>query len=536
MATAPKGKNARCSNRTLYDNNGVPIHRSSLPTVDIEGVQHRLVWWKQADASKGEVHPCQLPDGTHVITGAGHEYRIKVRDGELLEDRLMPKSVARILDEVGIKSLSSLEQALSAGPVEWLSPERQDVLRERLAHRAKLKSGIKVIVGGPPHSGKSVFIEGLKQVLPDGDTFLFSACPDGEGAWLQKYYDDPDVVRLRQKGQFTEDFVKRSRDVVKTWVGPLMLVDIGGRTSEENAEIIQGATHAIILSGDPSATAEWQSFFASRGLGVVATLHSDYTGSRDVFEIDGDHVNGSVHYLERGEKASDRETVLAVADVLTHMVRDNIDLVTPIENHELTVQVRDILDTLPGREVVRTLPSGSTVVNRVLERSSLPMLYQRIAENSSSGSVLLDGPVNGWEAIALVSAYQESGCSDVSVRGPDGFVPVTPLPQTAKGDAVSWDVRTDVINGETVYVVHADVSASTNLLDPSVLPDMTIPAVPDGSTVVISTQGPHWFRTSVALGYQQNCDAVASFTPGEGATVAWSKDAERLGQQLWVAI
>ena len=164
------------------------------------------------------------------------------------------------------------------------------------------------------------------------------------------------------------------------------------------------------------------------------------------------------------------------------------------------------------------------------------MLYQHIATNPPSGSVLLDGPVNGWEAIALVSAYQESGCIDVSVRGPDGFVPVLALPQTAKGDAVAWNVKTDVIDGATVYVIHADVSASTNLLDPSILPEMTIPTVPDGSTVVISTQGPHWFRTSVALGYQQNCDAVASFTPGEGATVAWSKDAARLGQQLWVTV
>jgi hypothetical protein len=185
MATVPKGKNARCSERTLYDNSGVPIHRSSAPTVSVEGVQQRLVWWKQADASKGEVHPCELPDGTHIVTGAGHEYRIKVRDGELLEDRLMPKSVARVLDKAGIRSLSSLEQALAAGSINGLSAEQKNLLQERLAHRAKLKSGIKVIVGGPPHSGKSVFIEGLKQVLPDSDTFLFSACPDGEGAWLQ---------------------------------------------------------------------------------------------------------------------------------------------------------------------------------------------------------------------------------------------------------------------------------------------------------------------------------------------------------------
>lgn len=536
MGSAPKGRNARCSDRTLYDSNGMPIHRSSAPSVSIDGVQYNLVWWRKADTSKGEVHPLDLPDGAYRVSSAGQEYRLKVRDGELLEDRLVNRRVARILDEAGINSLAMLKQTLAAGQTDILTSEQRESIRRRLEQRDRLKSGIKVIVGGPPHSGKSVFLEGLRQVLPGSDTYLFSACPDGEGPWLQKYYNDPDVTRLRQKGQFTEDFVKRSRDVIQSWSGPLMLVDVGGRTSSENAEIIQGATHAIILSGDPSAVEEWQTFFEESGLSVVATLNSDYTGSRDDFEINGDHVKGSVHYLERGEESSERETVLAVADVLTRMVQDNIDFIDPLKNNGLTVQVRDILDSLPCQEVVRTLPNGGTVVNRVLERASLPELYRRVSDAPALSAVFLDGPVNGWEAIALVSAYQESGCDNVAVRGPDGFVPVTALPQSADGDTVPWTVRTEVIEGETVYVVHADVSASTNPLDPSSLPEMSIPALPDGATVVISTQGPHWFRTSVALGYRQNCAAVASFTPGEGATVAWSNDAAMLGHQLHVAV
>lgn len=79
---------------------------------------------------------------------------------------------------------------------------------ESLANRQeKLTKGIKVVVGGPPHSGKSVFIEALTQNLDKDNTFSFSAAPDGEGPWLQRHYDDPDVVKFRQKGKFTPEFV-----------------------------------------------------------------------------------------------------------------------------------------------------------------------------------------------------------------------------------------------------------------------------------------------------------------------------------------
>ena len=47
---------------------------------------------------------------------------------------------------------------------------------ESLAERQeKLKKGIKIVIGGPPHSGKSVFIEALTQNLDKDHTFSFSA-------------------------------------------------------------------------------------------------------------------------------------------------------------------------------------------------------------------------------------------------------------------------------------------------------------------------------------------------------------------------
>ena len=154
---------------------------------------------------------------------------------------------------------------------------------ESLAERQeKLKKGIKIVIGGPPHSGKSVFIEALTQNLDKDNTFSFSAAPDGEGPWLQRHYDDPEVVKFRQKGKFTPEFVADRKKKINDWEGPLMIIDVGGRTSEENAQMIKGATHAIILAGDLSKVAEWRDFFEENNIEVIAKLHSHYQGNKDI--------------------------------------------------------------------------------------------------------------------------------------------------------------------------------------------------------------------------------------------------------------
>src|SRR5258708_24305634 len=69
--------------------------------------------------------------------------------------------------------------------------------------REKLRTA-KIVVAGPPHSGKSVFLGALSDNLPREDYYLFRACPDGEGSWLGRNYDDAEVVKLRRKGKFSE--------------------------------------------------------------------------------------------------------------------------------------------------------------------------------------------------------------------------------------------------------------------------------------------------------------------------------------------
>lgn len=117
---------------------------------------------------------------------------------------------------------------------------------------------VKVVLCGPPHSGKSVLREGLKQAikrLPEAPyPYVITATPDGEGAWFSETAQhDAELARKLKddyKSKFTPEFAKVRADWVEKATTQLTIVDVGGKTSDENRMIMAPATHAVILAGD----------------------------------------------------------------------------------------------------------------------------------------------------------------------------------------------------------------------------------------------------------------------------------------------
>lgn len=123
-----------------------------------------------------------------------------------------------------------------------------------------------IAVGGPPHSGKSVFLAELyRQLLANPEVgsrvFLQRTCPDGEGMWSAE--SDQDLVKqLRQKGDFSSetmnfyvnslDGLRRNKDMV--------LADLGGFISMENVIITAHATDLVVLSSKEEKLRQWISF------------------------------------------------------------------------------------------------------------------------------------------------------------------------------------------------------------------------------------------------------------------------------------
>ncbi len=184
----------------------------------------------------------------------------------------------------------------------------------------------KIVLAGPPRSGKSCMREGLKQALrtiPGAPyPYVITACPDGEGSWFQETVNnDPELAaacKAAYKAKFTPEFVKRISESVEKCSLELTLIDIGGITSIENEQICSAATHIVILAGDMSKAAEWREFAQKVGLTVVAEIHSDYNGTEDNVEGAGQDgvLRGSVHHLERGEPIQNRSMIRALAEHL----------------------------------------------------------------------------------------------------------------------------------------------------------------------------------------------------------------------------
>lgn len=180
----------------------------------------------------------------------------------------------------------------------------------------------KIVLAGPPRSGKSCMREGLKQAIrriPSAPyPYVITACPDGEGSWFQETVNQNPALAKEckdaYKAKFTPEFVQRIQDSVANCSLELTLIDIGGIPSVENERICSAATHIAILAGDMTRVTEWLEFAKKLNLSVVAVIHSDYSGTMDSVDgvIDG-VLTGSVHHLERGEPILDREMVVALA-------------------------------------------------------------------------------------------------------------------------------------------------------------------------------------------------------------------------------
>lgn len=155
-----------------------------------------------------------------------------------------------------------------------------------------------IVIGGPPHSGKSVLIYLLTQQLREWrvEHYVLRACPDGEGDWSQEA--PPDQVRLlRQKGRFSDEFVNLvCRDLARRHL-PL-IVDVGGKPTLDQERILDQCTHAVLISATSAGLAEWRERAERHGLPVIAELHSVLDGD-DRIDAETPVLRGQIGRLER---------------------------------------------------------------------------------------------------------------------------------------------------------------------------------------------------------------------------------------------
>lgn len=187
---------------------------------------------------------------------------------------------------------------------------------------------LKVVLCGPPNTGKTCLREGLKQALLKTtnapDSYIISGCPDGDGAWFSETARNyPDLARKLKdeyKAKFTPEFAEKKAKDVEVIKNSILVFDVGGKISPENRLIMAKATHAVILANTEAEVKQWQAFCDELHLPVIAILYSDYHGTRDSIENESPLLVGSVHHLDRSQETFSRPAIQKLARVLIDLV------------------------------------------------------------------------------------------------------------------------------------------------------------------------------------------------------------------------
>lgn len=191
-----------------------------------------------------------------------------------------------------------------------------------------------VLVGGPPHAGKSVLFYSLTKTLHERGIahHAIRACPDGEGNWFQEIYEEIGINEIRQicftDKQWTDAFVNGICSDLERRHLPF-LVDMGGRPQDEQLRIFLNCTHSILLL-KPEKEADtrlWHRLIAESGVSQIAELRSEIDGTPS---LDATYpiIHGTITGLHRGTLASGKAfdaLVERVASLFSYYSLDELE-------------------------------------------------------------------------------------------------------------------------------------------------------------------------------------------------------------------
>jgi MinD-like ATPase involved in chromosome partitioning or flagellar assembly len=147
---------------------------------------------------------------------------------------------------------------------------------------------IRIIVGGPPNSGKSTFSESLVWALQDQgvdaesiDLDLWSPTLDYlQGKITKEQRDEQKRKSITIKD--AKEAYRRFKDASKEH--DIIVGDAPGGISKELKQICKAATHGIIVCRDDNTDQikVWQNFFVNIGIDVIAVVISKINNTEDI--------------------------------------------------------------------------------------------------------------------------------------------------------------------------------------------------------------------------------------------------------------
>jgi len=379
------------------------------------------------------------------------------------------------------------------------------------------KQGIRIVIAGPPHSGKTVFEKALRHHLPQQDTMRVAAQPDGEGDWTQNTYtSNPELAKqLRKKGKFTEKFVTWAENAVANSSNRFNLIDVGGVISEENRRICAGADAMIIISSDPEKGQDWVGFAKDLNLRVLSLLHS----TLDKEKTDELHktptkdweTEGTIVGLERGvfETSPSVGKLAAYLDEIIPKVEKKDDKgvgIVSIDN--VAKRIGKVAEeiSLPGREPFTSINWSP---------DDLPAVYQTLQKEAQKGGIYkIDGRAPQYLAVSMTHALHpaQTALADTKVKG--GMVTISGHNNLKKEGSGPLPFHvTEDFGGGTLVEYARDKFI---IIDHRKLNDIIPPETPQAKAVLLSGKTSNWATAEIAMIYAHRRPAVYLFQPGTG--------------------
>ncbi|HEY1351633.1 MAG TPA: CRISPR-associated protein Csx3 [Ktedonobacteraceae bacterium] len=374
-----------------------------------------------------------------------------------------------------------------------------------------------VLVGGPPHAGKSVLFYRLTQALRAAgvDHYALRACPDGEGNWF--YEGQPELVgtlRVKLSGTWPDSFIQSISQALADRCLPF-LVDMGGRPTASQECLLHGCTHAILLLREdrPADTGFWQRLVEKYSLLPFARLISRPSGD-PVITDRSSTLRGVLSGLERSvarsEDASDlfKELLTRIQALFTSYDLQEVRACNL--NHaptELTLDVQQELRVF-------------TTISAFWEPAMLLPLLARLPEQVP---LSVYGPGPGWLYAALAAYVDPQPFYLFDPKLPIGWIsPAGVLLGTEIVQAADMHLEMTATR-EATFLKMSFPHDRLEYLRPDPL---LFPLIPPERGLVIDGRVPNWLLTALVRLYKAvGIPWIATFFPPLGqAVVVYSRN------------
>jgi CRISPR-associated protein Csx3 len=376
-----------------------------------------------------------------------------------------------------------------------------------------------ILVGGPPHAGKSTLTYNLTRELRRCAIphYVFRASAENEGDWFMEGNEDTVrqiQLRIWDYRHWTEIFREFvGRDLANRYL-PL-IVDLGGRPHSEDDGIFRVCTHSVLLhkDGEEEASREWLHYAGTNGLRPLADLRSQQQGI-ELLTTEKPVITGTITTgVNRGDRMRGpafRALVKSIGQLFLSFPPDELEKfhLDQLEHPEYVVRLpRELRRLAP--DLLDTDEPDIQQRCQCLERENAELSLDNVAWTQDLLQPLLDkvaqtamavyGRAPAWVygALALRAETQPFYQFDARI----GWVTPPLLPAGAPGPSSGSPItiKDDRCNDEYIIFIHP----VHNYLDYREANKLVFPEPPPGHGVIVTGKLPLWLFTALARFYAQ---------------------------------